>query len=243
MDVTDQDDATFAYRCVCGDGMHIHPVYSGRMVVCVRCKRPVIVPEKVGDAAIELVVRLRSERLEIAPAEPRDWKGIITFSADPGNYLYEVSEPDTPRTLRKSLRTHRFPQGFCRNKRLNLLVRRIDRSDPIGLVSLQLDPSHLTAVLGILLHHPFHNQGFGTEALQAVLRFAFGTVGIHRISAMCDTMNEPCVKMLRKAGFVQEGVMKEWFHHPRRGWIDSPMFAAFGPDFVAEGSSLPHLSP
>lgn len=219
--------------------MHIQPVYAGRLVVCVRCKRPVVVPEKVGDDATALVVGLRSERLEITPAEPRDWKDIITFSADPGNYLFEVSEPDTPRTLRKSLRTHRFPQGFCRNKRLNLLVRRIDEGDPIGLVSLQLDPSHLTAVLGILLHHPVHNQGYGTEALRAMLQFAFAQVGIHRISAMCDTMNVPCVRMLTKAGFVQEGVMKEWFYHPSRGWIDSPMWAAFGPDVEAEGLPLP----
>lgn len=223
-------DKTFAYRCVCGNSMHIDPVYAGRLVICVRCQRPVLVPTREGGSATELVVLLKTARLQISPAEPRDWKSILEFSADPENYHFEVSEPDTPQTLRKSLRSHRFPKGFRKNKRLNLLVRPGDGGDPIGLISLQIDPSHLTAVLGILLHHPSHNQGFGSEALEAVLRFSFQTLRLHRITAMCDADNHSCIKILTKAGFVQEGFMKEWFHHHRRGWIDSPMFAAFNPE-------------
>jgi len=52
-------------------------------------------------------------------------------------------------------------------------------------------------------------QGYMTEALQAVLGFGFTTLNLHRIEALIAAENVPSLKLLLRNGFTREGVMRE----------------------------------
>lgn len=67
---------------------------------------------------------------------------------------------------------------------------------------------------GYDLHPTFWGQGFMSEALRAMVDFAFGNQDIfpvHRIEALIAPGNGASIRVLEKLGFVREGTRREFF--------------------------------
>ena len=60
--------------------------------------------------------------------------------------------------------------------------------------------------------------GYGTEALNLLLRFAFDDLNLHRLSAWPSADNLPFIHMAEKAGFEEEGRRREASFHDGRYW-------------------------
>ena len=71
------------------------------------------------------------------------------------------------------------------------------------------DPTFHTAELGYELHRARWGQGLASEALSAMLEYAFADLGFHRIEANPLAGNESSVKLLVKLGFREEGRLRE----------------------------------
>lgn len=100
----------------------------------------------------------------------------------------------------------------------------------IGQVELMDFANQSKAEIGYWLGASHHNQGLMTEALAAVVQYAFETMDMHRIYAKTDTENAPSMAMLGKAGFVQEGVLRQ--ETARDGaWCDTAIMAILKSDF------------
>jgi len=78
-----------------------------------------------------------------------------------------------------------------------------------------LDPVHRRAELGFALGRAFWGRGYMAAALPAVLAFAFGRLGLHRVYADADPRNTRSIRALERLGFVREGVLRE--HYLVRG--------------------------
>lgn len=65
------------------------------------------------------------------------------------------------------------------------------------------------AEVGFELAPAFWKQGYATEALDAVLDFAFQTAELNRVEATVTFENVASVRVLQKLNFVQEGIGKE----------------------------------
>ncbi len=63
------------------------------------------------------------------------------------------------------------------------------------------------AETGYELHPAYWQPGIMSEALRAILSFAFATMGLHRIEAVVDEGNERSQRLLRKLGFTHEGTL------------------------------------
>jgi ribosomal-protein-alanine N-acetyltransferase len=66
------------------------------------------------------------------------------------------------------------------------------------------------AYLGYGLGAGFTGQGFMTEAIRLVLRFAFRDLKLHRVEANVQPGNDPSINVLRRTGFQQEGFSKKY---------------------------------
>jgi [ribosomal protein S5]-alanine N-acetyltransferase len=64
--------------------------------------------------------------------------------------------------------------------------------------------------LGYWIGQPFARLGYMTEAVRAVLPFAFGTLRLHRLEAACIPTNTGSIRLLEKNGFVREGYAREY---------------------------------
>jgi RimJ/RimL family protein N-acetyltransferase len=61
-------------------------------------------------------------------------------------------------------------------------------------------------------------KGYGTQALQLLLRFAFAELNLFRVSAMVPEYNEAAVALLKKFGFVQEVCRRKALERDGRRW-------------------------
>jgi RimJ/RimL family protein N-acetyltransferase len=73
--------------------------------------------------------------------------------------------------------------------------------------------------IGYVVLPEFQNQGYCTEALQALFNFAFTKIKAHKIVAMCNENNLASHKVMENVGMVREGVFrKELFWNDN--WVD-----------------------
>ena len=210
------DEESQEYVCFCGREMGILLSYRGKLVSCPRCRNLLIVPFGKGDLALKPSFSFKTKRLTVRLAQPKDWKAWHEIHSDPRNYRYKISDPVDATASRKWLRASRYPRGFLKSNRLVFLVRRED-GFVVGSVAVTFGQPYLIAVLGIMFHHDHQGQGYGTEAVGVICDWLLRALGVEKISAMCDSENLACRRILEKVGFKSEGTMKKFFHHPERG--------------------------
>lgn len=68
------------------------------------------------------------------------------------------------------------------------------------------------ATIGFTLAADAQGQGYGTEAVTALLDYLFEHRAKHRVSATCDARNTRSVALLERVGMRREA------HHPRSAW-------------------------
>ena len=102
----------------------------------------------------------------------------------------------------------------------------------IGTIGLfHLDPWADSCEVGYSLGSRWWGQGFATEALQAVLRFAFEKVGAHRIFASHHIENTASGKVLEKAGMQYEGTLRDEQKNPDGTYSDLKLYAVLSTDY------------
>lgn len=77
----------------------------------------------------------------------------------------------------------------------------------IGLIA-KSDVHRFTAQMGYWLAEPFWGNGIMTAAVRALSEYAFEELGFHRISVEPYTTNAASARVLEKAGFALEGVIR-----------------------------------
>ena len=65
-----------------------------------------------------------------------------------------------------------------------------------------------------------HGQGYGTEAVSALLEICFGQLGLRRVIAGCFTDNEPSWRLMERLGMRRESHTVRDGLHRTRGWLD-----------------------
>jgi [ribosomal protein S5]-alanine N-acetyltransferase len=100
----------------------------------------------------------------------------------------------------------------------------------VGTIGFNNFQSGGRANVGYDLHPAFWNHGYVTEALKKVSEFGFTELQVNRIEAEVLPDNQASQKVLLKAGFKKEGLLKEWMSWKGKSY-DMLMFAYFKRDF------------
>lgn len=91
-----------------------------------------------------------------------------------------------------------------------IAIERADDGALIGQCCLfKWNPAFRSAAVGYCLDDAAWGRGFATEAMDGMLRWAFGTLDLNRLQAEADTRNAASGRVLEKLGFVLEGTMRE----------------------------------
>ncbi|MGD8346103.1 MAG: GNAT family protein, partial [Lysobacterales bacterium] len=101
----------------------------------------------------------------------------------------------------------------------------------VGKISLYFfSRQNRRAETGYILDRRYWRRGLMTEALGAVLDFAFDELDLHRVEADVDVAHTASLALLEKFGFTNEGLFRErWFVHGK--WHDSVMLGLLAPDY------------
>lgn len=103
--------------------------------------------------------------------------------------------------------THAGPNGayfVIAQKETQVYIGQID----LMSINWKLRNAEIAMVIG---NEGKRGKGIGTQALQLMLDYAFGTLGLERISLEVATANERAIHCYQKAGFTLEGVKRHAF--------------------------------
>lgn len=87
----------------------------------------------------------------------------------------------------------------------------LDNEATCGLIGLEIqkDVYRQSAELGYWIGEPYWGRGIATEAVRLILKYGFDEVGIERIFASTFDYNVGSMKVLKKNGFVKEGISRK----------------------------------
>ena len=85
-------------------------------------------------------------------------------------------------------------------------------------------PAHARAEIGFKLAAAHWRQGIMAEALRPVLEYGFTVMQLNRIEAIVDPENVACLSLLRRAGFLEEGLLRE-YELEAKGYVDLVMLS------------------
>lgn len=76
-----------------------------------------------------------------------------------------------------------------------------------------------TAEFGIVIGEPdYWGKGYGSDAIQVMLRYAFHELNLHRICLQVMDYNTRACRAYEKCGFVKEGVQREAIKRNGKRW-------------------------
>jgi RimJ/RimL family protein N-acetyltransferase len=118
-----------------------------------------------------------------------------------------------------------------------LAVTRLHDDKVVGLA--RIGPTGVKAAhLGYAIHADHWGRGYATDACRTLLRFAFTTLGKHRVSAAIGPDNEASIAVVKRLGFVYEGRIRD--HVFTKGtWRDSLLYSLLEDEYVKCSSSGP----
>ena len=95
----------------------------------------------------------------------------------------------------------------------------------IGSCTLaNLDIENSAASFHLMIGEPAaRGRGLGSEATRLVTKFAFEALGLHRISLTLFAFNEAALRCYTKAGFTEEGRMRNAITRDGRRWDEIQM--------------------
>lgn len=139
----------------------------------------------------------------------KDWVNNIDFIGD-----FEPITQETLTEIEKQYESLTEGQWFF-----------IEKKDgtKIGYVAHYLTGSKQTEI-GYALHPNERSKGHGTEAIQILLDYLFLSKSIKRIQAKINPNNIGSQRVLEKAGFVKEGILRKSFYS-RGEWRDTAIFS------------------
>jgi ribosomal-protein-alanine N-acetyltransferase len=77
---------------------------------------------------------------------------------------------------------------------------------------LHLNAPNRRAEIGFALGRAHWGQGLASDAVSALVRFAFGALDLRRLEADVDPRNDRSLRLLEKLGFRREGYLRERYH-------------------------------
>lgn len=175
-------------------------------------------------------LRLHTPRLLLRPLQPADADALFAIYGNPDFMRYWSTPPWTQREQAVRL-IEADQRELAAGEHLRVgLVRQADQQ-LIGTGSLfHFSPPNRRAEIGYGIAPACWRQGYMAEAVGALIGYAFGELGLHRLEADIDPRNLASARSLEKLGFTREG-------HLRERWIvggevsDSALYGLLAREF------------
>ncbi|HZO74618.1 MAG TPA: GNAT family N-acetyltransferase [Ktedonobacteraceae bacterium] len=161
------------------------------------------------DAAFAHFPSLSTNRLLLRQIQPGDAEALFATFSDKETMRFYGHEPH--RSLEETRQSIEQTQArYARREAIRWALTLKGEDRVIGSCSLHhFDTGFHRAETGYELNRAFWRQGLMTEAMSAVLTYAFTELGLHRVEAIIDIANEPSKNLLLRLGFTYEGNLRQ----------------------------------
>ena len=152
---------------------------------------------------------LSTARLTLRPPHPGDVDELFALHADPAVMRY-FSEPPWTERARAERKIEEDAAAFERQEYFRFAMVLNETQRQIGNCTLfALHAQNRRAELGYALQSAHWGKGYMTEALGALLAYAFDELDLNRLEADIDPRNAASANSLLRFGFAREGFLPE----------------------------------
>ena len=174
---------------------------------------------------------IRGDKVRLSALRQDDVPAFLEWSEDEEYIRYlrvGPIKPDNEKDLRTWIDEHhnaRRSMGFT--------VRPLDDDTPLGFVMLMdIEWTHQTATIAIAIGPEHHGQGYGADAMETLLRFAFNELNFFRVQLYVFQYNRRAIGLYEKLGFVREGILRKALARDGRRY-DVYLFALLREEWAA----------
>jgi RimJ/RimL family protein N-acetyltransferase len=152
---------------------------------------------------------LRTERLVLRPFVVGDAPEVQRLAGDRAiaDTTLSIPHPYTDGLAEEWISKHR--DAFDKEQGVTFAVTRKEDGSLVGAIGLTAMTKGHQAELGYWIGRPYWNQGYCTEAAQALLRYAFSELGLARVHCCHFSRNPASGQVMRKLGMRHEGTRRQ----------------------------------
>lgn len=155
-------------------------------------------------------MNIYGKKVVLRAMEMGDCKLIIDMFNDPAieNLVGGWALPLSMFSQQKWLEQHYNDQNAFR------FVIDTKEDGAVGIITLtEINWKNRSASLGAkIASKDNRSKGYGTDALMAMMRYVFDELGFHRLEATRLAINQASARLLKKLGFTEEGVKREYIY-------------------------------
>jgi ribosomal-protein-alanine N-acetyltransferase len=180
---------------------------------------------------------LETERLILREPRRSDAPFLLAAWQDAETMLYFGTEPLASRA--EALEQIRgFLDDASSGEGIRWIITERGRDEYAGDIGFfDFAPDHARAEIGFLLARPRWNRGLMGEALGAALGFCFLVKNLHRVEALVDPRNPASLRVLERAGFRREGILRD-YEFEREAFIDLILLSLLRTEWSDAGRDL-----
>lgn len=154
------------------------------------------------------VPELRTARARLRPVRFEDAQALLDIYGDSESVKYLGRPVGTLEDVQKRLT--RMAEDIARGEAAFWVLTDADADRALAYLGFfRWDVPHQTAELGYVLVRDRWGQGLMSEVLPMLVRFGFETLGLHRMEARVEPEHGASVRLLKKLGFKDEGLLRE----------------------------------
>ena len=161
---------------------------------------------------------LSTLRLNIRPLTEADLPALVVYRNDPEVARYQGWP--LPSTLEQE--RHLISSSALGTEGWVQRAITLKNGELVGDLGLKRHGPQ--AEFGVTLARHAWGHGYASEAIRALLNFAFSDLNLHRVQASIDPRNQAIAALLQHVGFRHEGThLKSYWH--REEWTDDAIYA------------------
>lgn len=168
---------------------------------------------------------LLTDRLLLREFNENDWPNVLRYQSDQQYLHYYHWTQRTVDDVR--IFVHNFIHQQSEEPRMKFQLAMILRSEDklIGNAGIRVK-NHVAreAEIGYELAPNYWGNGYATEAANALLKFGFQELMLHRISSYCIADNKASARVLEKIGMKHEGRLRE-NEYIKGHWKDTLLYS------------------
>lgn len=172
---------------------------DGNRIECVYKKEKKVIPAETHV--------IETERLILRPFTENDAEAVFTCCRNPNLGNNAGWKPhETQEESLKILQTVFIPQ-----KNIWAITKKENRQ-LVGSIGIIPDPKRENSNVGMIgywLNETQWGKGYMSEAVSVILKYGFNQLGLTLISANCYPHNEHSQQVLKRQGFVYEGILHQ----------------------------------
>lgn len=165
---------------------------------------------------------VRTDRLTLRRSTPEDAEATWRYRSDPEVADWLTRLPATREAYDEWYSSPEMLDTRVIVERDGVLIGELHLEVKDGWAQAEVSDraARAEADIGWVLAPEHHGQGYGTEAVSALLEICFEQLGLRRVIAGCFTANEPSWRLMERVGMRRESHTVRDGLHRTRGWLD-----------------------